>query len=306
MVWDLVFCILPVFQANAKKTNSSAALKVTRLSLFPGSSPGSAILSIFLLTQCQSCPISQQLEECFESHLKYFTKKKIRSTCDHVHISVKPLRLDLYWPIYPISPGAGEGELYPASVCLMASAASGARAGPWSPVSRGQSRGQTQTIGAGAETRSRREESQRGGEHWLQPPEGGHRCPLYTEHKTRSSRPEKGNFTESSAQTKMISFRYYLNIEFDRYDVDMTKCHWLARMKNDVLLIWFELIVILMSETSGQGPTGSLPFLFWSCQKCQRRQTLNDNDTNFINIVKISLRNTWDITDNCLRKEIIL
>ena len=225
MVWDLVFCILPVFQANAKKTNSSAALKVTRLLLFPGSSLGSAILSIFLLTQCQSCPISQQLEECFESHLKYFTKKKIRSTCDHVHISVKPLRLDLYWPIYPISPGAGEGELYPASVCLMASAASGARAGPWSPVSRGQSRGQTQTIGAGAETRSRREESQRGGEHWLQPPEGGHRCSLYTEHKTRSSRPEKGNFTESSAQTKVISFRYYLNIEFDRYDVDMTRCH---------------------------------------------------------------------------------
>ena len=89
----------------------------------------------------QSCPISKQLKECFESHLKYFTKKKIRSTFDHVHISVKPLRLDLYWPIYPISPGAGEGELYPASVCLMASAASGARAGPWSPASRSQSRG---------------------------------------------------------------------------------------------------------------------------------------------------------------------
>ena len=87
---------------------------------------------------------------------------------------------------------------------------------------------------------------------------------------------------------------------------------WIWRSVSDwlvwkVTFCWFdcELIVILMSETSGQGPTGSLPFLFWSCQKCQRRQTLNDNDTNFINIVKISFRNTWVITDNCLRNEII-
>ena len=49
--------------------------------------------------------------------------------------------------------------------------------------------------------------------------EAGHRCPvhwpgpLYTEHKTWLSEPEKGNFTESSAQTKMIGFLYYLNIE---------------------------------------------------------------------------------------------
>lgn len=143
--------------------------------------------------------------------------------------------------------------------------------------------------------------------------EAGHRCPvhwpgpLYTEHKTWLSEPEKGNFTESSAQTKMIGFLYYLNIECL---IDMT---WIWQSVSDwlawkVTFCWFdcELIVILMSETSGQGPTGSLPFLFWSCQKCQRRQTLNDNDTNFINIVKISFRNTWDIADNYLRKEIIL
>ena len=151
MVCDLVFCILPAHL----RLKGEQVVNVPRFK---------SRVSIFSVDSVPVMPNISTIKECFESHLKYFTKKKIRSTFDHVHISVKPLRLDLYWPIYPISPGAGEGELYPASVCLMASAASGARAGPWSPASRSQSRGQTQTIGAGAETRSRREESERGGE----------------------------------------------------------------------------------------------------------------------------------------------
>ena len=176
--------------------------------MFPGSSLESAY---FLLTQCQSCPISKQLKECFRSHLKYFTKKKIRSTFDHVHISVKPLRLGsllAYLSYFPRS----RWRWTVSSECL----SDGLR------CERSQSRALVTSEpepepGPNSDHRSRgwnpvteRREWERrwGGEDWLQPPERGRSqvsgplawSPvLYTEHKTRSSEPEKGNFTESSA-----------------------------------------------------------------------------------------------------------
>ena len=148
---------------NGNTTTLEAHLpqQVTR---FPSSSLGSAD---FLLTRCQSCPISQQLNMIWSNLHKivnYRKSEKIQSTFYHVHISVKPLGLDLYWRLFILFPPeqVKVNCIHCARVCLMASAASGARAGPWSPASRGQSRGQTQTIGAGAETRSRREESEYG------------------------------------------------------------------------------------------------------------------------------------------------
>ena len=106
-------------------------------------------------------------------------KRIYLSTFYHFHNSLDPLRPSVYWVTHPIFPGAGEGELYPLSVCLMASAVSGARPGPGHHHPEPEP-GLSQTIGAGAESRSRREKSVereiQEGATWQRGT--GHRCPL--------------------------------------------------------------------------------------------------------------------------------
>ena len=197
-------------------------------------------------------------------YLSYFPRSRWRWTVSTVLVSV-------WWPPLRAEPEPGPGHHQPGPE---PGTNSDHRSRSWNPVTE-----RREWVWTGDCPRPRGHRSQVSAR-------GNGPC-TFTDHTIPRSWlvAEKGEFYRVIGANTMIIFRYNLNIEFDRNDVDWFK--W------QVTFCWVDcyLIDIFMSDTSGQGP-GTSPFCFDLVRSVKRRQTLNDNVTNFLNIVKISRRNT--------------